>query len=124
MKHMKHMKHWQDPLNALLGAWLALSPWVLGFQDQMAPTVSGVVVGLALIAAALGAIFMPRAWEEWTEGVLGLWMVVSPWVLGFSMHMDAMRNAVVSGIVVMVLALWVLFTDKDYSLMRHDRTAH
>ena len=121
---MKHMKHWQDPLNALLGAWLALSPWVLGFQDQMAPTVSGVVVGLALIAAALGAIFMPRAWEEWTEGVLGLWMLVSPWVLGFSMHMDAMRNAVVSGIVVMVLALWVLFTDKDYSLMRHDSTAH
>ena len=34
---MKYMKHWQDPINVLLGAWLAVSPWVLGFQDQMAP---------------------------------------------------------------------------------------
>src|SRR5882724_11628663 len=28
---MKQMKHWQDPVNAVLGAWLILSPWVLGF---------------------------------------------------------------------------------------------
>ncbi|MBO9680843.1 SPW repeat protein [Paenacidovorax monticola] len=121
---MKQMKHWQDPLNALLGAWLALSPWVLGYQDQMTPTANGVVIGLALIAAALGAIFMPRAWEEWSEGVLGLWMIVSPWVLGFSMHMDAMRNAVVSGIVVLGLALWVVATDKDYQIFHRDSAAH
>lgn len=121
---MKQLKHWQDPLNALLGAWMALSPWVLGYQDQMTPTANGVVIGAALIAAALGAIFVPRAWEEWTEAVLGLWMVISPWALGFSMHMDAMRSAVVSGIVVMGLALWVLASDKDYSAWWRDRAAH
>ena len=114
---------WRHPLNVLLGVWLAVSPWILGFQDQMAPTANGVVIGLALIAAALGAIFMPRAWEEWSEGLLGLWMVVSPWVLGFSGQMDAMRNAVVSGIVVLGLALWVLMTDKDYMSWR-SRSAH
>ncbi|MBB1653023.1 MULTISPECIES: SPW repeat protein [Delftia] len=121
---MKYMKHWQDPINVLLGAWLAVSPWVLGFQDQMAPTANGVVIGLALIAAALGAIFIPRAWEEWTEGLLGLWMVISPWALGFAGQMDAMRNAVVSGVVVMVLALWVLMTDKDYMSWRSSHSAH
>lgn len=119
------MKHWQDPLNVLLGAWLALSPWVLGYQGLTAPTANGVVVGLALMAAALGAIFMPRAWEELTEGLLGLWMIASPWILGFSLQMDAMRNAVVSGIVVLGLALWVLSTDKDYSaLWRRGGPAH
>ncbi|GAA4002412.1 SPW repeat protein [Comamonas faecalis] len=121
---MKQVKHWQDPLNALLGAWLALSPWVLGYQDQMAPMANGIAIGLALIAASLGAIFVPRAWEEWTEGALGLWMVVSPWALGFSMHMDAMRNAVASGIVILVLALWVLATDKDYSAWMRHGAAH
>ncbi|NMM90694.1 hypothetical protein B2J88_41270 [Rhodococcus sp. SRB_17] len=120
---MKQVKHWQDPVNALLGAWLALSPWVLGFQNQMAPTANGVVVGVALIAAALGAYFLPRAWEEWTEGVLGLWMVASPWVLGFSTNHIAMVNAVVSGIAVALLALWVLATDADYRPWGHDRTA-
>lgn len=120
---MRNMKHWQDPLNALLGAWLALSPWVLGFQHQMAPTASGVIVGLALIAASLGAVFMPRAWEEWSQAILGLWMIVSPWVLDFSSQMDIMRVAVASGIVVLALALWVLATDKDYSAWMHGHTA-
>lgn len=121
---MRNMKHWQDPLNALIGAWLALSPWVLGFQHQMAPMASSVIVGLALIAASLGAMIVPRAWEEWSQAGLGLWMIVSPWVLGFSSQMDIMRVAVVSGIVVLALALWVLLTDKDYSAWMHHGSAH
>ena len=96
---MRNMKHWQDPLNALVGAWLVLSPWAMGFEAQMAPTASSVVVGLALIAASLGAMFVPRAWEEWSQAVLGLWMIASPWLLGFSAQMDVMRVAVASGIV-------------------------
>jgi hypothetical protein len=119
------MKHWQDPLNALLGAWIALSPWVLGYQGLTAPTANAVVVGLALMAAALGAIFMPRAWEEMTEAILGLWMIASPWLLSFNLQADATRNAVVSGIVVLGLALWVLGTDKAYSaLLRRGGPAH
>lgn len=112
---MKQMKHWQDPVNAVVGAWFALSPWILGFADQPAAMASSVITGLALAAAALGAMFLPRAWEEWTESALGLWMVVSPWLLGFSGLQFAMANAVASGLVVIVLALWVLATDKDYS---------
>jgi hypothetical protein len=29
---MKQVKHWQDPVNAVLGVWLIVSPWVLGFS--------------------------------------------------------------------------------------------
>ncbi|MCJ0762238.1 SPW repeat protein [Variovorax terrae] len=117
---MKKMRHWQDPVNAVLGIWLVLSPWVLGLQADTTVMTNGVIVGLALIAASLGAIFVPRAWEEWTESVLGLWMVASPWLLGFSSNHDATVNAVVSGIVIMVLALWVLLTDKNYNAWWHD----
>jgi hypothetical protein len=109
------MKHWQDPVNALLGAWLVLSPWVLGYQGETAAMVNGVIVGLALIATALGAIFMPRAWEEWTEVALGVWMIVSPWILGFGGIQAAMWSAVISGLVIVALAMWVLATDKDYA---------
>lgn len=121
---MKQLKHWQDPLNALMGAWVILSPWALGFQDSRAAMLNAVVIGLALIAGALGAILVPRAWEELTEGVLGLWLVASPWILGFSMLRDAMLSAVVSGLVVLALALWTLMTDKEYSSWLHDRMAH
>ncbi len=121
---MKQMKHWQDPVNAVLGAWLILSPWALGFQDNRTIMGNAVIVGVLLLAAALGAIFAPSAWEEWTEGALGLWLAVSPWVLGFSANQNAMMNAVITGLVILALALWVLATDKDYSAWLPDRPAH
>lgn len=112
---MKQMKHWQDPVNALVGVWLVLSPWVLGFQNETTALANAVIVGVVLVATALGAIFVPRAWEEWTETALGVWLVISPWALGFSALQNATISAVASGIVVAVLALWVLATDKDYA---------
>lgn len=121
---MKELKHWQDPLNALIGVGIVLSPWILGFQDENVLMANAVFAGLALIAVALGAIFVPRAWEEWTEGALGLWLIASPWALGFSTHRDAMFSAVIAGIVVVALALWTLLTDKDYSAWLRNLTAH
>jgi hypothetical protein len=117
-------KHWQDPVNAVLGVWLVLSPWVSRFSGDMTATANSVVIGVALLAAALGAMLMPRAWEEWTEAVLGLWMIVAPWVLGYSALTNAVSAAVVIGIVVLALALWTLATDREYSAWLRERKAH
>lgn len=46
---------------------------------------------------------------------MGLWLVVSPWALGFRTLESARVDALATGAVVMVLALWVLMTDKDYA---------
>ena len=121
---MMQLKHWQDAVNAVLGAWLVLSPWAIGYQAETTAMSNAIIIGLALIAAALGAIFVPRAWEEWTEGALGLWLIVSPWVLGFGALDGARLTAVLTGIVIAGLALWTLLTDKDYSAWWRDRTAH
>jgi hypothetical protein len=89
---MKPLKHWQDAANAL-------------------------IVGIALGAVAFGAMLVPKAWEEWSEAALGLWLVVSPWALGFSGTANAMLVAAATGAVVLALALalWALATDPDYS---------
>lgn len=121
---MMQLKHWQDPVNAVLGVGVVLSPWALGFQDMTMAMANAVVIGLALIAAALGAIFVPRAWEEWTEVGLGLWLIVSPWALGFNTHYQATMYALVFGVVIAALALWTLLTDKDYSGWWRKWTAH
>lgn len=121
---MKQVKHWQDPVNAVLGAWLIVSPWVLGFQGHALAMWSAVATGIVLGAVALGATFVPHAWEEWTEGALAIWLAVSPWVLGFSTLEAAMANAVLVAAVILVLALWVLVTDKDYLGGMTDRPAH
>ena len=119
---IKQLLHWQDPVDLVLGVWLALSPWVLGHSGETVPTANAVIVGVALVAAALGAILVPRAWEEWTELALGLWLVVSPWALGFSADGRPMLAAVATGISIAALALWTLLTDKDNAWQR-ERTA-
>lgn len=104
------MKHWQDSTNVVMGAWLIVAPLALGFQGDLAALANTSIVGLLLLAAALGAIFVPRAWEEWTETALGLWLAVSPWIIGFASP-AARTNAVVCGLVILTLALWAL---QDY----------
>jgi hypothetical protein len=84
---------------------------------------NSLVIGMALLATSLGAIFVPQAWEEWTEAGLGVWMVLAPWLFGFSNLGAATVNALVCGFLVLGLALWVLATDKDWGF-GHDRPAH
>lgn len=116
---MKQMKHWQDPANALLGAWLVVSPWATGIQDVRMATVNFVVVGALLIATALGAILLPRAWEEWAGAALGAWLMASPWILGFAGPTVAVQVALFTGLAAIVLTLWVLATDKEYGDWMH-----
>jgi hypothetical protein len=114
------MKHWQDPINTVLGIWLIASPWVLAYSGQRTAMLNAIIVGVLLVAASLGAIFVPRAWEEWTEAVLGLWMATSPWLLKYSALQAATTSACITGLAILALALWVLMTDKDYGWVRGD----
>jgi hypothetical protein len=107
------IKHWQDPLNLILGVWMVVSPWALRHDANMVPTSNAVILGILIAVAALVALFKVMAWEEWVNVLLGVWLVISPWVLAFSGLMMAMWNAVIVGIVVAALALWALGTDKD-----------
>jgi len=121
---MQQPKHWQDLVNAVLGIWVIISPWALAFDGSSMAMSNAVIVGALLVATSLGAVFVPRAWEEWTEAGLGVWLVVSPWVLGFSGNRNAMLSTVISGAIVAVLALWTLFTDKDYGAGLREPMAH
>jgi len=121
---MTQLKHWQDVANLVLGVWLALSPWAIGYQGDATAMTNAVIVGVALIAVALGAIFVPRAWEEWTQGLLGLWLIASPWLLGFNDQQTVMRNAVLTGMAVVALAAWTLLTDRGQRTWTDKSAAH
>ncbi|MBC5765773.1 SPW repeat protein [Ramlibacter albus] len=122
MRHL-YFKHWQDVANALLALWLVAAPWVLGFGGDSMAMSNSMVMGLFLLAASLGAVFLPLAWEEWTEALLGLWVAASPWLLGFSHLSAATLSCFITGTAVLLLALWVLGSDKDYGGWWSDRTA-
>jgi hypothetical protein len=110
---MKQFKHWQDPANAVLGGWLILSPWILGFDGLMIAVTTTVFIGALLLATNLGAMSLPQAWEEWADVALGAALMVSPWILGFDGAQVAVQNALFTGLAVAALSLWVLATDDD-----------
>jgi hypothetical protein len=90
---------------------LFLTPWIFGFVSDhpAAPNawVSGIVIGVVAIAAL--AKF--AEWEEWINLLLGLWVLVSPWVLSFAAHATARWAHVIVGLIVGVLAglkLWFM----------------
>jgi SPW repeat len=108
----KSIKHWQDPVNLVLGLWLVISPWVLGYPSEAVSTASAVVLGILIAAAAILTLYRLKAWEEWVSFALGLIVIASPWILRFTTS-NATWNAVATGLVVAVMALWTLGTDKN-----------
>ena len=121
---MTQLKHWQDVANFVLGVWLALSPWALGYQGDATVMSTAVITGVVLMAVALGAIFVPRAWEEWTQAVIGVFLIASPWLLGFNDQQTVMRNAVITGIAVLALAAWTLLADRGEGTWTGKSAAH
>jgi SPW repeat-containing protein len=102
-------RKWQDAIALLLGIWLFFSPWILGFYAAI-PGASWnfFVIGVAFIVFAAFGLKLAATWEEWVNLVLGAWLLVSPWVLRYSDNITARDDAVVVGLIVAAMAIWVL----------------
>lgn len=44
----------------------------------------------------------PKQWEDWCDWALGIWLLLSPWVLLFEKDSVATRNAVIVGLLIVV----------------------
>ncbi|MEK7193983.1 MAG: SPW repeat protein [Patescibacteria group bacterium] len=51
-------------------------------------------------------------WLNWVKLVLGLWVAVSPWILGFSGITTALWSNIIAGALIAIFALWGLFGGK------------
>lgn len=114
-------KRWQDLGNIVLGAWLFVSPWVMGYEETLRnASLNAHIAGLAIVLVAAVAVYIPRVWEEGLNTALGLWTIASPWVLGFAAMRSVAMNAVVVGILVAAFAAWAMVHDKSFEKWRHE----
>jgi SPW repeat len=100
---------WCDVANLILGAVLLFSPWIFGFDAGKASE-NATIAGIAIAVLAIAALAAFAVWEEWLNLIVGLWTLVSPWILGFQ-GTTAMTVHVVIGAAVAILAaveLWLL----------------
>ena len=101
-----------NTLAALLGVFLFVSPWVLGFTTDRIASWNAWSTGVAVALIALVALPQPRAWQAWIALLLGAWAIVSPWILGFSDLRTATGACFIAGMGVAILAtaeLWQLY---------------
>jgi SPW repeat len=94
---------WCDVANLILGAFLFFSPWMFGF-DTGKVSQNAYIAGVVIAVLAIGALAAFAVWEEWLNLIVGLWVLVSPWVLSFHGTIRPMAVHVVIGIAVAVLA--------------------
>jgi SPW repeat len=108
------MENWKnarlcDVANLILGAILFVSPWIFGFDGSRAAENAN-IAGIVIVVLAIAALAAFAVWEEWLNLIVGLWTLISPWVLNFHTNTKAMAVCVIIGIAVAVLAaveIWI-----------------
>ncbi len=98
---------WEDRINLILGVWLFFSPLILQYATLGAAAWNAYLLGLAIVAFALWHLYAPEAWKEWTNLALGVWLVISPWILGFANNTVVTTNMVIVGLVVSAFAAYL-----------------
>jgi hypothetical protein len=109
------MKKWRresvlDLYNLLLAMFLFVSPWLFVSANGKA-TMDLWASSTAIAVISLAAMTAFSYWEEWANLLLGVWLVLSPWVLGFA-HTSAMHFSIGIGAAVVFLAaleLWLVY---------------
>lgn len=112
-------QNWQDVICLILGLWLIASPWVLGFTAIQFAMWNAVVFGAVIVVMTLAELARFHDWEEWSDMVVGGWLAISPWALGFVAEggsRAATGNFLIVGLLVLVMAGW--------SLVGHRGDAH
>lgn len=100
-------RHWQDPVCAVVGALLLVSPWLAGYALVQPAVANAVVVGLMLFTTAVGASVIGRPWVEGAIVVLGAWLLAAPSALALA-DARAIGVSLVSGSATFALGLVAL----------------
>ncbi|WP_316740796.1 SPW repeat protein [Streptomyces sp. MK7] len=96
-----------EGLTLLTGLYLAISPWVIGFNGNPL-AVSNLVTGIALavLAFGFGSVFERTFGMGWAAAAIGAWAIVAPWAI---QHASATTGTIASntatGAVALVLGL-------------------
>jgi hypothetical protein len=108
-------------LNVLLGIWVIVAPFVLTFTGTSAALWNDIIVGAAVLILGLVRLNNMRTtmWASWINLVLGIWLVIGPYVLTYSDITNARWNDIAVGIAVAILAAFSLFSTHQAQALPH-----
>ena len=109
---MKKAADWENIVNLLLGVWLFIIQWT-AYSGTSDIYMTGSMwnfwfVGSVIIVLATMALQSMKPWEEWINVVAGIWMILSPWIFGYSTDRALMWNSLAVGLIVTILSAFAL----------------
>jgi hypothetical protein len=63
-------------------------------------------VGIIMMVISIAPLTTSISWERWVYPAIGMWLIASPWILGFEDNPALTWNAVVTGALVVGLSGW------------------
>jgi hypothetical protein len=128
-RFFKLHRPWEDWFGMLLGVLIVVSPWFpmqasheAVDAERSAMILNTFVVGMLVFGLAQLEYVALQRWEEVGEIVLGLWLIASPFVFGYSDDTKLqIWHAILGGLVVLVgaLQLWQDWNLSDRELADH-----
>jgi hypothetical protein len=91
-------------LNFIAGIYLLISAWIGGVSAGN--RANGIIFGI--IVAVLAALRFSESagrWASWVNALIGIWLIISPWVYGYADE-SWMWNSIIVGIIMLVLGAW------------------
>ncbi|MGV7217033.1 SPW repeat protein [Bradyrhizobium sp. UFLA05-112] len=118
---------WEDWCGMLLGALIVASPW-FPVQDQAAIVghqvliLNTVAVGLVVFGLGQLEYVALQRWQEVATILVGFWLIVSPYVLGYSG--EGVLRVYHTSLGALVVLLGILQLWQDWELSDQDMLKH
>lgn len=109
MSDVRTVSRLQDKLALGIGAALFVSPWVLQYTDLVGATENAWLCGVVIMGVAVAAILTFTRWQHWHGLILGLWIVITPWVLDFAAAIEPTIAHVLLGGLLLVCEGWEIW---------------
>lgn len=92
-----------EGLCLLAGLYLAISPWVVGFDAFTSLRVSNLITGIALavLAMGFGSVLERTHGLGWVAIAIGAWTIVAPWTVAGTANVgkNIVSNVIVGGVI-------------------------
>lgn len=111
-------------LDILVGIWLILAPFLLGYSGNNTALWNDVILGIAVVifsATQTAGASRRISWPSWVNILAGIWLVLAPFALGYSFLTVALWNDIISGIIIIALAAFAAFSSSPTDRMYDDR---
>ena len=120
---------WEDWCGMLLGVLIALSPWFptqtsheLVAAERSFAILNTFTIGILVFGLAQLEYIALQRWEEVAEILLGLWLIASPYIFGYSGDsLLSFWHSSLGGLVVLLgaLQLWQDWNMNDQDMLEH-----